>query len=106
MARLNVAIMQRAEGGVMKTFTLSVDYNANNGHVNGLFVSNGLSVPVHAQAEFDAPVGGQKVYGQDFGSGDTLMSLPANLLSVVSINKGDETVLGLSPECAVSLATI
>lgn len=107
MARLQVADLSvYAAGALLGDVSIAVDYNANNGHVNGLFVSNGTGRAVYGEARFDAPVQGQTTWGQNFPAGDTLMSLPAGAVSVVTVTYGSgDTGPGLSPEAAISVST-
>jgi hypothetical protein len=104
--------VQRTVGGTptrtlvcdMPGCTLAVDYSANTGRVNGLFVANGTGRPVYAEARFDAPVGGSAVWSQTFDPGDTLLALPSSAVSVVSYLDADgQTQRRVSPEAAISL---
>jgi hypothetical protein len=77
----------------------------NNRRVTGLRVRNTSSQPVWAEARFDVALGTppSKVWGNTYPPGDTTVNLPNNLLTVVDVDKGDEIVLGLSPDAGIAI---
>lgn len=104
--------LQRTVGGTptrlhvsdMPGCTISVDYSANTGRVNGLVVANNTGQPVYAEARFDVPVGGSSLWSQTFDPGETLMALPSTAVSVVTYVDADgQTQRRVSPEAAISL---
>lgn len=74
-------------------WSVAVEYNANNGRVSAVVVTNGTDQVIAARVVLD---GDPTVYGQDYPPGLTTTPIPGNRVQVVPDVEGGVRLAGLA----------